>query len=982
MATVFVSYSRKDIDFARRLTDELKKSDLDFWIDWEGIPPTVDWWKEIEKGIEEADAFIFLLSPDSVTSEVCGQEIDCAVKNGKRLIPLVVRNVDGEVTPPHLSHLNWIFFRESDNFGTSIKKLLTAIHTDYEWVQQHRWLQVRALDWERGERDKGSLLRGNDLQEAEFQLAANSSKEPHPTDLQREYVFESRKVADRQRTITLSISIAGVIALAALAVWGWGQAGLATSNAIKSGKNEATAQAASTLAISNLQAANTAQVEAENQKAIAVANEQEAIRQAQIALDRQWAAEANAILANPNGNTETAALLSLQALKDGYIPSANAALVESLNRLYTRKLFDQHQEVVRKVAYSPKGERVLIGYGDGTADLYDLNSNEILKHFEGLDTYPGLGGNDEYSGVLAADFSSTGTYLLVAGSGGDVRIWDEVTGSVTGLDFKENLVVARDMLWSAKFSPDEKYILIGTGYPHGGPGNIYLFDRETGQLIYAFPQSHSRFISDLEFSRDGNLVLSTSYDGTAMLWDLDWAPLKATPRETITMPAQIRDGALSNDNSLILLGGDNGTVALYKADGQLVKQFTGHTTTVYSVAFTPSENYILTAGWDHTARLWDVQTGQTVRTFANHLDKIWTAALSPDGKYLLTGSNDKTARLWNADSTHETRTIRGHSGRVLSLAFLPDGESLLSTSVDGSIRLWDMNTLEEKELDSSKELLSPVAAISAQGRWIAARSSDNQLVIWELSNGKYKQTTIIDTPDLVRSLTFAPSIDGSESQYLLLGMTNSCLSALLKVGAGWDVFAIYFANCLNNGVAFTPDGKYVAIAAVANLPIYKIDETLVADCMKGSTTLAFSKDGKYLASQSGNDIVIWEWQNLSECNPVKRLSGHTATVSTVKFSPDGKYLLSASLDGTAKLWDTASWTLLRTLTGHEGDVVPIAFSPDGKLIATGGGDQTIRIWRTDYQDTVHEACALLLRSFTPEERTLYEIKDSLPTCGD
>ena len=65
MAKIFVSYSRKDIEFARKLTGELEKNDLDFWVDWEGIPPTVDWWKEIEKGIEEADAFLFLISPDS-----------------------------------------------------------------------------------------------------------------------------------------------------------------------------------------------------------------------------------------------------------------------------------------------------------------------------------------------------------------------------------------------------------------------------------------------------------------------------------------------------------------------------------------------------------------------------------------------------------------------------------------------------------------------------------------------------------------------------------------------------------------------------------------------------------------------------------------------------------------------------------------------------------------------------------------------------
>src|SRR6187431_2930276 len=116
MAKVFVSYSRKDITFAKQLTAELQKSEMDFWIDWEGIPPTVDWWREIEKGIEEADVFIFLISPDSAKSKICGKEIDTAVKNAKRIIPLVTRDIKGDEAPQQLSHLNWIFFRESDDF--------------------------------------------------------------------------------------------------------------------------------------------------------------------------------------------------------------------------------------------------------------------------------------------------------------------------------------------------------------------------------------------------------------------------------------------------------------------------------------------------------------------------------------------------------------------------------------------------------------------------------------------------------------------------------------------------------------------------------------------------------------------------------------------------------------------------------------------------------------------------------------------------
>lgn len=103
MAKIFISYSRKDTDFAKRLASELEKNDLDFWVDWEGIPPTVDWWKQIEKGIEEADAFLYLISPDSSASKICGQEIDCAVTPPKRIIPLMVKNLKDDKIRSHLS---------------------------------------------------------------------------------------------------------------------------------------------------------------------------------------------------------------------------------------------------------------------------------------------------------------------------------------------------------------------------------------------------------------------------------------------------------------------------------------------------------------------------------------------------------------------------------------------------------------------------------------------------------------------------------------------------------------------------------------------------------------------------------------------------------------------------------------------------------------------------------------------------------------
>lgn len=192
MPSLFISYSRKDIDCARRLTESFKGQDLDFWIDWEGILPSVDWWSEVERGIEQAGVFLFLVSPDSIRSKVCRQKIDHALKNGKRLIPVVVREVNADETPAVLSHLNWIFIREHDDFDTAFDRLVTAIKTDYEWVRVHRDLQAKALEWETSKRDRSFLLNGAELQLAEFQLATNASRDPHPTELQLKYLRESR----------------------------------------------------------------------------------------------------------------------------------------------------------------------------------------------------------------------------------------------------------------------------------------------------------------------------------------------------------------------------------------------------------------------------------------------------------------------------------------------------------------------------------------------------------------------------------------------------------------------------------------------------------------------------------------------------------------------------------------------------------------------------------------------------------------------
>ena len=116
MPDLFISYSRKDKDFVRRLDESLKSRGREAWVDWEDIRPTEDFMQAIHSAIEGVDTFVFVLTPDSVASVVCGREIAHAVAHNKRMVPIVARDVNADTVPEPLAKLNWIFYRESDDF--------------------------------------------------------------------------------------------------------------------------------------------------------------------------------------------------------------------------------------------------------------------------------------------------------------------------------------------------------------------------------------------------------------------------------------------------------------------------------------------------------------------------------------------------------------------------------------------------------------------------------------------------------------------------------------------------------------------------------------------------------------------------------------------------------------------------------------------------------------------------------------------------
>ena len=228
MVEVFISYSRSDNDFVRQLHGELAKRGVEAWVDWEDIPPSAEWWQDICSAIEKTDAVVFVMSPDSIASRVCSDELAHAIRHNKHVIPVVWRPVDprahpGLEIPAALAKINWIFFRpEEGEFFRACDQLVTAASTDLDWVHAHSRALTRAIEWERQGRDDSFLLRKNDLTQAEAWLAKGPEKDPKPTVLQAEYILTSRRAAirARRRLHTAIWSTAAILlVIGAVALW-------------------------------------------------------------------------------------------------------------------------------------------------------------------------------------------------------------------------------------------------------------------------------------------------------------------------------------------------------------------------------------------------------------------------------------------------------------------------------------------------------------------------------------------------------------------------------------------------------------------------------------------------------------------------------------------------------------------------------------------------------------------------------------------
>jgi WD40 repeat protein len=249
----------------------------------------------------------------------------------------------------------------------------------------------------------------------------------------------------------------------------------------------------------------------------------------------------------------------------------------------------------------------------------------------------------------------------------------------------------------------------------------------------------------------------------------------------------------------------------------------------------------------------------------------------------------------------------GHTEPVHSATLTHDGSYLLTASDDKKIILWEVSTGRYlRAMEGHRGELFHVE-VNRGNKWIASIARDRYMIVWDFVSGAIVHKVKLSS--LPRALKFSP--DGK---------------AIVTLEYGNHTIHVWEAS--TGRLIRTLEGHSAAV-----------------------TDIAFSPDGKYLLSGSGDKTaIIWE---LNSGRLAHRLNRHSRGVSSVKFNFDGRLALTASEDGMAFIWEAGTGKELIAISGHLESINHADFSPDGLYVATASNDTTIRIWSTADGKLVH-----------------------------
>jgi WD40 repeat protein len=402
---------------------------------------------------------------------------------------------------------------------------------------------------------------------------------------------------------------------------------------------------------------------------------------------------------------EQKALESVERKEGGdmeYLPAPTPASVAKLSKLpeadssdavefRSDKTFSGHKGNVWHVRYGPgnvqrPGTTMITAGQDRTARVWDLVGKKDFAltghrgevNFALLNPKPGWDPNAWYAATASDD---TKAALWKASEPANPFYLIGHKKQVTGLAW------TRDGNWLATTSRDGKV-------------GIWNVENAThGAVTFLEGHTDSVWIPELVETPEKTWLVTPSADGTARLWILPsgekarFTKNKPEDSEVLRHGAPVRRVAMDSQARWIVTAGADGYAILWdRQTGELLCQVK-HQDAVRDVGFQPGGTHFVTASDDKTAQVWDAQTRQGVVTLTGHEAAVFSARFTLYGPGVVTVSLDNTARLWNYETKKCVAILRGHRDGIWSIRFSPSGTNFSTSSGDGTAKLWDLKRI-------------------------------------------------------------------------------------------------------------------------------------------------------------------------------------------------------------------------------------------------------------------------------------------------
>lgn len=611
---------------------------------------------------------------------------------------------------------------------------------------------------------------------------------------------------------------------------------------------------------------------------------------------------------------------------------------QALARVGTRRF--RHNHTVTALSYSTDGALLASGSWDNTCRVWDTKTGRELQRFSGLIEVLSTVALSPDKKLLAAGGLAPGSLEPgQSGPSGLVLVWDLHSGKeVLRAEKLENTALA------VRFSADGNRMAASTG----NIIRIWKTDDWNALLKIVGPEQGVRPIA---FTPDGSSLVAGCDDRTVRVYEM---PSGREIRK-LTGPGDGLNGfAISPDGQKIATAGADHMIRVWNASAGLeARHFAGAGPEVDRVVFSPDGKTLASWTADGTIYLQDALTGAFLRTARKAgLDQasVSSVTFSPDGRTIAAGGDGKAIWFWDASTGHEIRRAEGHQDAVKAVGFALDGSVLATCAGDSVVCLWDRFTGKlVRRWVANHNGLSAMAS-SPDGRLLATVGGDNAVRVWDAETGQEVQTLLGHGEGQITSVAFAP-----DSITVASGSWQDRTVRLWNAGTGELTRTINLPrgehghNYGDLPLAFSTDGRMLASGSGDRTHhrvfLWDVTSGKLLHALSASTnSLAFAPKENLLAMAAGRTIRLW---NPITGQELPSLSGGSDDAGTVlAFSADGKILASGggSRPPTVRLWDMASRQDIGRFTGDSGWITSIAISPDGRTLATGSDDTTATLW--------------------------------------